>query len=78
MIIPTKHQNISYNPLVLGADILFILRAGELTTEELYQNLKKNTNIDLDIFYDTLTYLWLIESVTIQSNKITKLTNVSQ
>jgi len=78
MIIPTKHQNIIYNPLVLGADILFILRHGELTIEELFQNLKKQINIDLDIFYDTLTYLWLIESIKIKANIITKITNVSK
>lgn len=78
MIVPTKHQNIIHNPLVLGADILFILRNGELTIEELYQNLKKSTNLDLDIFYDTLTYLWLIESIKIKANIITKTTNVSK
>lgn len=77
MIIPTKHQNISHNPIVLGADILFLLRKQDTTIEELYQNLKKDTNIDLDVFYDTITYLWLIDSIRLEKNKISKTANVS-
>ncbi|MFL0072283.1 ABC-three component system middle component 6 [Tenacibaculum maritimum] len=76
MITPTKHQNIVFNPLILGADILFMLRHKELTIEELFQNLKQTKNLDLDIFFDTLTYLWVIESIKIETNKITKTTDV--
>jgi len=72
MIIPTKHQNLNLNPMVLGADILFLLRKQNLTLEELYQSLRKTINLDLDLFYDTLTYLWLIDSIAMNKNKISK------
>ncbi|WP_420573470.1 ABC-three component system middle component 6 [Kordia sp.] len=77
MIIPTKHQNIKLNPMVLGADILFLLRKEDFTMEELYQSIKITNSIDLDSFYDTITYLWLIEAITIDKNKISKKNNVS-
>lgn len=77
MIIPTKHQNLNHNPMVLGADVLFLLRKQNLTLEELYQSLRKTINLDLDLFYDTLTYLWLIDSISMNKNKISKKVNVS-
>ena len=63
--------------MVLGADILFLLRNQDMTLEELYQNLRKKMSLDLDLFYDTLTYLWLIESIKMNKNKISKTVNVS-
>lgn len=77
MILPTKHQNLDLNPMVLGADILFMLRNKDLTLEELFQVLKKQVNLDLDLYYDTLTYLWLIDSIDLDKNKISKKTSVS-
>ncbi|WP_417958470.1 ABC-three component system middle component 6 [Flagellimonas yonaguniensis] len=78
MIIPTKHQNLDLNPMVLGADILFIIRNKDLTLEELYQELKKQINLNLDLYYDTLTYLWLLNSIDLNKNKISKKTSVSK
>ena len=78
MIIPTKHENLEKNPMVLGADILFFLRNSDLTIEELYQKLKTEKNVNLDVFYDTVTFLWIIESISFFKGKISKNKNVSQ
>jgi hypothetical protein len=72
MLIPTKHQDLSKNVLVLGADILHYIRKDEYILEELYQELRKEKNIDLDTFLDTITFLWLIDSVNYKGNVISK------
>ncbi len=58
--------------MVIGSDILFYIRKEEISIESLYYKIKNNISIDLDLFYDTLTYLWLIDSITISNNKVFK------
>lgn len=78
MIIPTKHENLENNILVLGADILFYLRKDNLTIEELYQKIRLEKNINLDSFYDTITFLWMIQSIKFFKGKISKLSDDSR
>lgn len=77
MILPTKHENLESNTLVLGADILFHLRKDNLTIEELYQKIRLEKNLNLDAFYDTITFLWMIQAIKIHKGIITKQANVS-
>lgn len=73
MIIPTKHQNLKSNPLIIGADILYILKSEkEILIEDLYQKMKTLEQLDLNIFFDTLTFLWLIDSIDINKGIIQK------
>jgi hypothetical protein len=72
MLIPTKHQDLKNNTLVLGADILFHLKKDALTLEELFKKVKTEKNIDLDDFFDSLTFLWLIDSIKYVDNMLTK------
>lgn len=72
MILPTKHQDLSNNILVLGADILHFLKKESLTPEEIFQKLKTEKNITLEYLFDAITFLWLIDAVTFIDNKITK------
>jgi len=76
MIKPTKHQKLKTNILVVGAEILILLKKEELLIEELFIKTSKKTSIALDLFLDTITYLWLMNFVDIKK-EIVKL-NVSK
>lgn len=61
MLLPTKHEVLDKNILVLGADIVqFLKRNGTSSLDEVYEYLKKKKEISLDKFYDTVLFLWLI------------------
>lgn len=72
MLIPTKHQDLKSNTLVIGADILFYLKNDELNLEELFKKVRVEKNIDLDIFFDAITFLWLIDAVIFSDNNLSK------
>lgn len=63
MIVPTKHEKLNKNILVIGANIISILKNNRMDIEALFNKLKKNIEIDLDHFYNTITFLWLIGAV---------------
>lgn len=73
MIRPTKHEDLNYNILVLGADIIGFLKKDELSIEELYQKMKFKKEITLDTLFDTLTFLWLMDAIDLGDNSITLL-----
>jgi len=66
MIKPTKHQKLKTNILVVGAEILILLKKEELLIEELFIKTSKKTSIALDLFLDTITYLWLMNFINIK------------
>lgn len=72
MLLPTKHQDLNSNILVLGADILFFLKKDSYTPEEIFQKLKNEKNVTLEYLFDALTFLWLIEAITFTDNKVAK------
>lgn len=72
MLIPTKHQDLTKNILVLGADILFYLKKEDYILEELFQKIRIEKNINLEVFLDTITFLWTIEVITYKNNVISK------
>ena len=72
MLIPTKHQELKSNTLVLGADILFHLKNDTLTLEDIFKKVKTEKNIDLDDFFDSVTFLWLIDAIKYVDNMLTK------
>jgi hypothetical protein len=59
MIKPTKHEKLSRSLLALGADVLFLLKGRNWSVEELFHVLRKEKNIDIDSFYECLTFLFL-------------------
>lgn len=71
MLTPTKHQNLNNNILVIGAEILYIVKKKDYTIEELFQRAKINFNINLELYFDVLTFLWLIGSIVINEKTIT-------
>ncbi len=76
MLIPTKYENINYNLLVLGAYIISLLKKKPYNIEELFQVInkikeeKKKTLINLDQYFNTLTFLWLSEIILLDEFKI--------
>lgn len=70
MLIPTKHENLSSNTLVVGAEILHTLKKSPFSTEDLFLKTKNIKKIGIDQFYNTLTFLWLIDAITIDEHHI--------
>lgn len=63
MIIPTKHEDLEKNILVLGADILFLLKDRKYNIERLFQKVKNKKSISLNQYYNTLLFLWLADLI---------------
>lgn len=63
MLIPTKYDNINKNIAVIGYKITKELMKQPYNIDKLYQKIKKDVNISLDLFYDTITFLWLADIV---------------
>ncbi len=61
MLIPTKHEKLENNILVIGAELISLIKKhqGNYDIESLFQKLKENKNVSLDLFYDTVLFLWL-------------------
>lgn len=49
--------------MVIGADIIKLLRKQKYTIEELYQIIKIEKQISLERFYNTLAFLWIAEVI---------------
>lgn len=63
MLIPTKHENLNQNIMVIGANILLHLKKKNLNIEILFQKIKSEKTISLEQFYNTLLFLWLAELI---------------
>lgn len=63
MLLPTKHENLEKNLLVLGSDIIFILKKEKQNIENLFQKIKNKKSVNIDQFYNALTFLWLAEII---------------
>jgi Fe2+ or Zn2+ uptake regulation protein len=63
MIIPSKYENLNKNVLVIGSQIIELLKKQAYNIENLYQKLKNINDISFDTYYDTLTFLWLSEII---------------
>jgi hypothetical protein len=70
MLIPSKYENLQQNLLVIGSDVIAILKSRPYDIESLYQELKSRRPINLDQFYNCLTFLWLSEVVSYQGFQV--------
>lgn len=66
MLIPTKHENLEKNVLVVGADILMLLKKRKYNIETLFQKVKKKKSISLNRFYNILLFLWLADLIELE------------
>lgn len=71
MLLPTKYENLNYNILILGAHTIRYIKKGTNNIEDLFQKLKDNHNVDLDLFFDIITFLWLADIIIYKNYSIT-------
>lgn len=71
MLLPTKYENLNYNILVLGVHTIRYIKQGKKNIEELFSILKLNHNVDLDLFFDIITFLWLADIIVYKNYSIT-------
>lgn len=65
MLIPTKHEDLRLNCLVVGAEILRILRDEQEweSVEGLFQRVSEKIPLSLDQYYNVLLFLWLADMI---------------
>jgi len=66
MLIPTKYENLNKNLLVAGADIISHLQKKPYNIEELFQLLKKEKGMNLNQYFNCLTFLWLADILVLE------------
>lgn len=70
MLIPTKLDNLNYNPMILGAHVIRFIKKKDQTFDDTFRYITKQFNIDLELFYNVITFLWLIDIIDYSNNKI--------
>lgn len=71
MVLPTKHENLQVNLLVLGAEIIRLLKQEkEPTIEDVFQHLKRKKDLTLERLYDALLMLWLCDFVELEDGSV--------
>lgn len=63
MLLPTKYEKLNINLMVIGAKVIGLLRKKKYTIEDLYQVLRKENQINLERFYNTLSFLWVTDVI---------------
>ena len=76
MLIPTKHENLQQNILVVGADILTILKKRSFNIEALFQKIKNEKAVNLEQYYNTLVFLWFSDLIELDEYFIKMKNNV--
>ena len=71
MLIPSKHEQLEKNLLVIGGDILSILKKRKIwNIETLFQNLKEVKSVNLNQYYNSITFLWLSDIIQVDEYNI--------
>lgn len=71
MLIPSKHEQLEKNLLVIGGDILNILKKRKIwNIETLFQNLKEVKSVNLNQYYNSITFLWLSDIIQVDEYNI--------
>jgi hypothetical protein len=71
MLSPTKHEDLNKNTLVLGSEVLRYLKChGSSLIEDIFQNLKLRFDISIDMFYDVIVFLWLIDAIVLNDSML--------
>lgn len=70
MLIPSKYEDINSNLLVIGSKAIRLLKKKPLNIEDLFQKLRKDVEINLEQYFNMLTFLWLSEIIRIDLYQI--------
>lgn len=75
MLIPSKYEDINSNLLVIGSHIIKELKKRSYNIEDLFQRLKKYYLVNLEQYFNAITFLWLADIVTLNTYQISLNTN---
>ena len=70
MLIPLKHEKLDTSIVVLGADLLGLLKRKSHNVESLFQDAKRIKALSLDQYYNTLSFLWMSGLVELQHHQV--------
>lgn len=76
MLIPNKYENINDNLLVIGSNLVSLLRRRPFNIEDLFKAVNKERGsknlhqINLDQYFNALTFLWLAEIIILNEFQI--------
>ncbi len=70
MLIPGKYENLNKNLLVIGSHVIAKLKKRSYNIEELFQLLKKEVGINLDQYFNCLTFLWTADMLVLENYKL--------
>ena len=77
MLIPSKYEDIFSNPLIIGSHILKKINSSNYLLDDLYEELTQTFDINLDQYFNTITFLWLSELIEIDKQIISLVKNDS-
>ncbi len=70
MLIPLKHEKLDTSIIVLGADLLGLLKRKSHNVESLFQDAKRIKALSLDQYYNTITFLWSSGLIELQHHQV--------
>ena len=71
MIIPTKHEKLNQNIMVIGAYIIeTLMKSHRLTVDDLAIQLSKQNEVTIVKVLDTLTFLYAAGLVNVDNNLV--------
>lgn len=70
MLIPSKYEDINSNLLVIGAVVIKTLKKRSYNIEDLFQLLKKYHSLNLEQYFNVITFLWLAEIIELNTYQI--------
>jgi hypothetical protein len=70
MLIPTSYENLHKNNLIIGADIINLLKQKDYNIEALFNEVKKLKSTHLNQFYNTLVFLWLANIIELNEHTL--------
>ncbi len=63
MLIPSNYEKLNQNVLVVGASVIRLLRKKRYTVEDLFQEMRRGEQINIDRFYSVLSFLWISDII---------------
>lgn len=70
MLFPSKHEKLNRNLLVIGSDVLSLLKRRSYNVETLFQDVKQLKSIGLDQYYNAITFLWLSGLIDLKQHQV--------
>lgn len=75
MLLPSKYEDLNSNLIVVGAYIIETLKRRPYNVEDLFQVLRNKYNINLEQYFNAITFLWLSDIIILNTFQITLIKN---